>query len=122
MYHETISPTINQKMELFLIKEGIPLSQTLIEQAADIVRLSFNIWSKSHGVVVISELIRAILQDDPIKMRRLADIFHIDISTIHVMWIVSGESGRSLQILRERAKALQEALYGCADTVFFDDV
>ncbi|MFR3484626.1 MAG: hypothetical protein ACLTXL_14695, partial [Clostridia bacterium] len=60
VYHETISPTINQKMELFLIKEGIPLSQTLIEQAADIVRLSFNIWSKSHGVVVISELIRAI--------------------------------------------------------------
>ena len=120
IYHETISPTVHQRMELFLIKEGIPLSQSLIEQAADSVRLSFNIWSKSHGVVVISELIRAILQDDPMKMRRLADIFRIDISTIHVMWIFSGEAAGSLQILRERAKALQEALNGCADTVFFD--
>ena len=38
------------------------------------VQFSVNLWSRHHGGIVISELVRAILQDEPIKMRRLAEV------------------------------------------------
>lgn len=36
----------------------------------------------------MSELVRAILRDEPLKMRRLADIFHVDVASIHSMWVL----------------------------------
>lgn len=79
------------QMHLFVVKEGEILSQMVQEQIVDIVRICMNIWGKGHGTIAVRELIRAILQDDPIKMRRLSDIFHIDVESIHEMWIVRGD-------------------------------
>ena len=94
IFHASILPDGGSLMELFLIKEGQPLSQTLQEQCVDVIRLSLNIWGQQHGVIAIRELIRAILQDEPIKMRRLADLFHIHITAIREMWILDGHGRR----------------------------
>lgn len=75
---------------LILIKEGIPLSQPLVNQAVDVTRICINIWGRQHGTVAIHELIRAILQDEPLKMRRLADIFHVDVASLHEIWVLCG--------------------------------
>lgn len=95
-------------MELFLFKEGEGLDADTVRQAGEVVRLAANIWSRDHDRVVMSELVRAILKDEPIKMRRLADIFHVDVSSIHAMWVLhmvadTGEEqrARGLELLRD---------------------
>lgn len=108
-------------MDLFLFKEGDPLPPELTRQAGEVVRLAVNIWSQGHARVVVSELVRAILKDEPLKMRRLADIFHIDVSSIQTMWVLrcAGEEGR--EAFRSRAPELvQEVLSHRCRTVVAD--
>lgn len=109
-----------QQMELFLLKEGEPLGHTLLEQALEVVRLGMNIWGQKHGIIAIHELVRAILRDEPIKMRRLAEIFHIDVASIHEMWILYGEGEHSAEWLRGQTEELRDILAGCAKTVVAD--
>lgn len=120
VYTFPIIPDHDSPMRLFLIKEGSPLSRRLQDQVADVIRICVNIWGKGHGAVALKELIRAILQDDPIKMKRLADIFHIDIAEIHEMWILSGCRENSPEILQENTEILCDYLKSCADIVFAD--
>lgn len=86
----SIRSDLAQPLHLALIKVGAPLGASLVEQAADIVRICINIWGKQHGAVAIHELLRAILQDEPLKMRRLAEIFHVDVASLHELWMLCG--------------------------------
>ena len=120
VYSFPIIPDHDSPMRLFLVKEGAPLSQRLQNQVADVIRICVNIWGKGHGSVAIKELIRAILQDDPIKMNRLADIFHINISEIHEMWVLTGMKKTSIEILQDKSDILCDYLKSCTDLVFAD--
>ncbi|NLJ33577.1 MAG: PucR family transcriptional regulator [Firmicutes bacterium] len=81
-------------MELFLLREGKPLTTGMLQQAVELVQLAVSLWSQQHDKVVITELVKAIMGDEPIKMRRLADLFQIDVASIHAMWIVEPTEGR----------------------------
>ena len=97
-------------MELYVVKDGMPLPPEMIRQAAELVRLAVSLWNSSHADVQISELIRAILRDEPLKMRRLADLFHIDVASIHSMWILSpvqGDEAFRKRILSEIREILE---------------
>lgn len=92
-----LSPGSAQSMELYLVKDGNPLNKDMVLQIVELVRLAVSLWSTNHADVQISELIRAILRDEPIKMRRLADLFHIDIASIHSMWVLQVENVEETQ-------------------------
>lgn len=109
-----IQPDLGQPLQLFLIREGSPLTRQVVEQAADVTRICINIWGRQHGAVAIHELIRAILQDEPLKMRRLAEIFHVDIAAIHELWMLCGADPQQAE--RSMAQDLELARQ-CADTV-----
>lgn len=79
-------------LELFIVRENGPLPELVLRQAAETVQLAVGLWSRQHDRTVISELVKAILQDEPIKMRRLADLFQIDVASVGAMWIVASES------------------------------
>lgn len=81
--HET------QDMRMLLIRENAALPDTSIKQAQEIVQLFVTIWSQEHGNIQIDQLIAAILNDEPVKMRRLADILHVNVSGIHCMYMVT---------------------------------
>lgn len=119
VYSLPVIPDSDSPMRLYIIKGGGPLSRILRSQAADIVRICVNIWGKGHGAVAVRELIRSIIQDDPLKMHRLADIFHIDISQIHEMWVVSGDE-HTAELLREQSRVFCGYLKSCSDIVFSD--
>ena len=85
-----------------------------IEQAADTVRICINIWGREHATVAIHELLRAILQDEPLKMRRLAEIFHVDVASLHEIWILFGADAEATERRMEQDLALAGQ---CADTV-----
>lgn len=101
----------SRRMELFIFREGEPLSRSAVEQAGDAVRLAANIWSTQHETVAVRELVRAILQDEPMKMRRLANIFRIDVAAIHSMVILHGEQewndGNSAAVLQRLSDLLR---------------
>lgn len=118
--HTLITPSSSPAMRLFMIKEGVAPNRIQREQAADVVRIGVNIWGQQHSSIVISELIRAIIQDDPIKMRRLADIFHVNIQQIRNIWLLHGFSHHYMDTLQRYRDALCEALQSCADNVFSD--
>lgn len=120
MYRYRLDSDAGRKMELLLIKEGVPISPKLLEQVMDIVRISINIWSSRHGDVAVHELVRAILQDEPIKMRRLAELFHIDVASIHEMWILHGESQEFSRLLTSKLPEVQKILAECRGPVVTD--
>lgn len=113
----------SQSMELYLIKEGTPNARELVLQTLDLVRLAVSIWSSKHAEVQISELIKAILRDEPIKMRRLADLFHIDVASMHSMWVLRVENtdiSQRKRFVAESLVQLQERLTPYCDTVIAD--
>lgn len=109
-----IQSDLAQPLQLTLIKVGAPLEERAIDQAADTVRICINIWGKQHGAVAIHELLRAILQDEPLKMRRLADIFHVDVAAMHELWMLCGADADEVERRLEQDLALVRE---CADTV-----
>ena len=98
--HET------QDMRMLLIRENTVLSDTSIKQAQEVVQLFVTIWSQEHGNIQIDQLIAAILNDEPVKMRRLADMLHVNVSGIHCMYMITAAK-RSL-ITDEWMQRLQD--------------
>lgn len=97
LFSMPIKSDLAQPLQLTLIKVGASLSAQLADQAADIVRICVNIWGRQHGEVAIHELMRAILQDEPLKMRRLADIFHVDVAALHELWMLCSADAYKLE-------------------------
>lgn len=83
----------NASMCLIMVKENADFSNEAARQATEVVRLFTSIWGQGHGNVGIEELVRAVINDEPIKMRRLAEIFHINIAAInHMVMVMSGKN------------------------------
>ena len=103
LYRYPISSRQTSGLELYLLKEKGPLSAELLKQTVELVQLAVNIWGQHQPEEVMTELVRAIMQDEPLKMRRLAGMFHIDVVSIHSMWIIQNEQlderGRGLSML-----------------------
>lgn len=83
---------VSGNLKLFFISIGKPLDDTLLNSAAEAIRISVNIWEQRDESAHIRELVRAILDDDSLKMRSLASLFMIDIASIHTMWIFKGKN------------------------------
>ena len=95
-------------MDLMIFKEGDALDVVVTRQAVEAVQLAVAIWAGNHDRIVLGELVRAILQDEPMKMRRLADIFHVDIASINSMWVISGETQEDRERLPELVEAVRQ--------------
>lgn len=114
IYRQRIE-TGNVKGNLFLISIGKMPTEMQIHQAKETIDIVLNIWSKKEEGSDISELVRAILEDDPMRMRSLARLFHIDIQSIHAMLIISAS-----RIDRDQVKQLAEAATMYCKTAFAD--
>lgn len=109
VYRQTLT---GGSLELFLFKEGAPLPPDLIRRAGEVVHLASSIWSQGHSQVVMSELVRAILRDEPVKMRRLAELFHVDVASMHVMWVLRCGSSDPQSFQAEGLDLVQKLLGG----------
>lgn len=110
IYRDAIQTQDGRAMDLLIFREGGALDLALTRQAVEAVQLAVTIWAGNHDRVVIGELVRAILQDEPLKMRRLADIFHVDIASLNSMWLLSPDRAAD----RERLSELTGSF--CRDT------
>lgn len=120
LYRLSVAADRGVRLEMLVLREGIPLDGVLLMQLLDVVRLGVNIWGQEQGEVAIHELIRAILQDEPMKMRQLARIFHIDVADINEMWILCCAEGRQERFRREGLPLVREHLGHYCHTVVAD--
>ncbi len=68
--------------------EGEPFSKEVVRQIVEVVQLFVNIWNPQHNQFISAEMVRTILRDEPIKMRRLGELFHIDVAALQEMWVL----------------------------------
>ena len=81
--------------DLYTFKYNELLSREDLWQASEFVQLYSHIWNKDLGKLVTSELVRAIIDDDPLKMRRLADLFQINVAELNQMWVFDSVDSQS---------------------------
>ncbi|WP_395150477.1 PucR family transcriptional regulator [uncultured Allofournierella sp.] len=105
-----ISVADKAPMELYLLKGGRPLSSEAQQQVQNILCMAVDRWSFKHAELAIEELLRAILKDEPIKMRRMAALFRLDVASIHCMWILSPVQPRHRDSFLQKAPALATQL------------
>lgn len=88
VYQAEIHPSGDSRMHLIVISEGGKFDSVLWKQVVEGVRLGISLWGRRHDQVDLSGLVRAIIQDEPIKMRRLGDLYHIDVEALSDVWIL----------------------------------
>ena len=74
---------------LFLIKENTTLPAKTIDKISEVVQMAINLWGDKHDDVSEYALVKAIINDESDKMRRLANVLHIDVSAVQMMWLVT---------------------------------
>jgi len=125
IYRDSIHTQEGHFMDLLIFKEGDIPDVVITRQAVEVVQLAVSMWSEKHDRIVIGELIRAILQDEPMKMRRLADIFNVDVASINSMWLICGEQQTDQNRLAEIVEIIRrdtELYSATAIADIYDDV
>ncbi|WP_239253451.1 PucR family transcriptional regulator [Listeria ilorinensis] len=102
-------------MQLYLIKEKKPLTEETAQQMWEVVQVFMNLWGRNYEEISTAELVKAIMNDESVKMRRLAKILGIDVAQISNMWLVEAKSpahkNAVLKLLRlEVARRFQVSL------------
>lgn len=92
-YREELISGRSQKLLLFAFSEGRMLEASLWKQALDGLKVAFNLWGEHHDRNDMSELLKAIFQDEPVKMRRLGKIYNIDVAALSDTWFLHNLSG-----------------------------
>jgi DNA-binding PucR family transcriptional regulator len=95
------------RLDLYILKQDEYVKPDDARQITNILRICINLLSEKHGEQVLPELVQTILRNEPVRMRRIARVFNIDVASIHTMWIVTAEqadprdSRRLLSMIRE---------------------
>ena len=104
---DTIDMATGSRIILFILKHDEVIRDSDAVQIVDVIRLCLNLWSQHYGDYVLSELVQAILKDEPFKMRRIAELFNIDVRSIHNMWVMKLIQANNTETkLSDRTKAL----------------
>ena len=110
-YQSRITAGKGPAMYLHIIStEGTALSDEIVRQIVEVVQLFVNIWNPHHNQFISAEMIRTILRDEPIKMRRLGELFHIDVAALQEMWVlIPLQDRKDLDTLKDSfTRALKE--------------
>ncbi len=96
IYSADIRMIGNESMILLIASENGELEESTWEQAKESVRIGMGFFGKEHDRVDMAELVRSILMDDPIKMRRLGALYHIDVKALSDTWILRNTENENL--------------------------
>ncbi|WP_249436001.1 PucR family transcriptional regulator [Paenibacillus sp. Marseille-Q4541] len=86
--YKSIHQKNGELLYLFLIKENSKLPTKTIDKISEVVQVAINLWGDKHNEISEYALVKAIINDESEKMRRLAHFLHIDVSAIQMMWLV----------------------------------
>lgn len=91
-------------MHLLALDDYGQVEKEMLRQAVDVVELFLNIWDKGTYYNGTDALVEAILTDDPVKMRKLAQQIGISIDAVHTMWVLHVTNTEATQELTDNQK------------------
>ena len=103
------------RYNLYVVHVGGPLTSILIQQTVEAVRIALKLWGKDKGESVATEIVEAILTDQPVKMRSLSAMFNLDIASVDSMWVINGSifSADDIHLVTDEARKFCRTV--CAD-------
>lgn len=107
----------NQTMSLYLMKEQTTLTENLASQIHEVVQVFMNLWGENYQEASPRELMKAIMNNESVKMRRLGKLFDIDVSAIQNMWLIAV---KDLQKNNEVLHFLKQTVAPCFNVSFID--
>lgn len=103
------------KYTLYVIHVGGALPGILLQQTVESVRIALKLWGKNNGEGVASEIVEAILTDQPVKMRSLSAMFNLDIKAVDSMWVINGKDLSAENVRQVSDEAHKFCRTVCAD-------
>ena len=69
-----------------------------LQQAVEVIEMFLNVWNQDTNYEGTDALVRAVLNDRPDEKQQIAERMHIDVSSIHNIWILhpTNMAGRSI--------------------------
>ena len=123
VYRGELHSEVYHNMTLLVFSEGGKIEASLWKQTLEGVRLGMNIWGKEHDQVGLLELVRSIIRDEPIKMRRIADIYNIDVASLSDMWIIQNlEDRKPVHWPKEIRELSEQYVKVCICEQYEDDI
>ncbi|PKR84414.1 PucR family transcriptional regulator [Heyndrickxia camelliae] len=117
--------SIHQKngemLYLFLIKENTKLPAKTIEKISEVVQVAINLWGDKHAEISEYALVKAIINDESEKMRRLGHLLHINVSAIQMMWMVYINDLTEEKAIREELEEQLSKYYSTRVIQIIDD-
>jgi hypothetical protein len=108
-----VNTAAGSRLDLYVVKQDEPPGEDAVRQITEVLRICINFRNEKYGAQVLPELVQAILQDEPFRMRRIAGVFRIDVASLHTMWIITPAADKGagrdpqgiLSLLREELSA-----------------
>ncbi len=119
------------RLNLIVTGTGEKLRQDEMEQIVEAVQLFLKMWNERQDNFGVLDFIRAVIRDEPVKMRQLARSLNIDEASIHNMLLFKplsmtvSDYRRIMEIVRENlsrhCRTLVMDIYDDCVLVFLDD-
>jgi len=100
--HVPILSKKRNNMHLFAVSMNEKPLESSLSQAAELIHLYINFWSRPFPISSADEIIKAILSDEPMLMRQIAREMRINTAAIHTMWILKERDRIEENELRQR--------------------
>ena len=114
VYKENVNISGTRYM-LYIVHVSGALAGILIQQAVEAVRIALKLWGKDKGESVATEIVEAILTDQPVKMRSLSAMFDLDIASVDSMWVINGANFTAVDVRNISDEAHKFCRTVCAD-------
>lgn len=104
-YWEAVDPALGST-EALIISDAHPVDVYTRSEIAATIQIALNLWTQPTATTNRSDLLEAIMADDPIRTQRLANLAHLDLTQLRHGWLLPGFQGP--ERLLHQAKLLKQ--------------
>ena len=106
LFQQKFDTQYQKSLQLVALDEGMLLNEFSFRQAIEVIQMFSSIWKYDFETETEDELVRAIINDQPLTMNRIAKKYFIDLKRIRVMWVLKSRR-KSAERQEELAAALE---------------
>lgn len=112
----------NGELQLIIVKEKAFLSEHECEQIRDVLKTYINLWNVNYGKLDTRQLVSAIINDEPEKMRRIGDKLKINVKKLCYSYFLYDKHTENYDEGRMKTvrKVVSEFLNSCNRVVLTD--
>ncbi len=97
IYRKKFDTNGQKRLEVFALDESGRLDIYGMEQVVEVLQMFGNIWSDVFCAENEDVLVKAILNNHPHMMKRIAVNYQIDLKKIRIMWVLKSKNGVGVQ-------------------------